>query len=89
MLYTAKGLWDMEVAEAACATILDKPEGGMIANTSDPAAFLLEYRDGFCATVLMLNGYVSAQAYGARLSGGDGATKDEVRFFFVHNQYRD
>ena len=65
----ARGFWDMEVAEAACATIEGKPEGGMIENTPEPAAFLLEYRDGFRAAVLMLNGYVSAQAYGARVEG--------------------
>ena len=63
----ARGFIDMEVAEQACATIENKPEGGIIANTPEPAAFLLEYRDGFRATVLMLNGYVSAQAYAARL----------------------
>ena len=34
----------------------------MVANTPLPAAFLIEYRDGFNATVLMLQGYVSSQA---------------------------
>ena len=33
----------------------------MVRHTPKPAAFLLEYRDGFRATVLMLNGYVKEQ----------------------------
>eukprot|EP01047_Picozoa_sp_COSAG01_P074176 COSAG01_NODE_12312_length_1762_cov_1.422129_2_plen_267_part_00 len=67
-----RGFFSMELAEAACACIEDKPPGGMVDNTPEPAAFLLEYRDGFRATVLMLSGYVQEQAYAAR------AADDEV-----------
>ena len=56
------GRWSMALAEAACDCIENKPDGGMVANTPQPAAFLIEYRDGFNATVLMLEGYVKSQA---------------------------
>eukprot|EP01052_Picozoa_sp_SAG31_P038918 SAG31_NODE_5296_length_2626_cov_3.550851_2_plen_278_part_00 len=68
-----EGAFEMELAEAAVACIDNKPAGGIMANTPDPACFLLEYRDGFRAAVLMLDGYVSAQAYAARLGGNNGA----------------
>ena len=110
----AEGVFEIELAEAACACIDGKPAGGMVANTPEPAAFILEvtrvqrstavfhmmimliiiiiitvninkqelqhstvhalwqYRDGFRATVLMLNGYVAAQAYAARVGAGAG-----------------
>ena len=58
----ATGRWSMALAEAACDCIENKPDGGMVANTPQPAAFLIEYRDGFNATVLMLEGYVKSQA---------------------------
>ena len=66
----AEGAFELELAEAACACIDGKPAGGMVANTPAPAAFLLEYRDGFRAAVLMLEGYVKAQAYAARVGSG-------------------
>ena len=58
----AAGRWSMALAEAACDCIENKPDGGMVTNTPHPAAFLIEYRDGFNATVLMLEGYVKSQA---------------------------
>ena len=58
----ATGRWSMALAQAACDCIENKPDGGMVANTPQPAAFLIEYRDGFNATVLMLEGYVKSQA---------------------------
>ena len=57
----AMGRWSMALAEAACDCIENKLPGGMVKNTPNPAVFLLEYRDGFCAAVLMLEGYVSSQ----------------------------
>ena len=58
----AMGRWSMALAEAACDCIDGKPEGGMVANTTQPTVFMIEYRDGFNAAVLMLEGYVQSQA---------------------------
>ena len=69
------GLWSRELAEAACACIVDKPAGSMEAHCPNPALFLLEYRDGLRGAVLMLNGYVTDMAYAARVAGQVQATE--------------
>ena len=61
-----EGLWSRELAEAACATIVDKPEGTMEEHCENPALFAVEYSDGLRGAVLMLNGYVHDLAYAAR-----------------------
>lgn len=53
------GLFSRELLEAACAPIENKPEGPIEQHCADPALFLIEYRDGFRAAILMLNGYVT------------------------------
>ena len=63
------GMWSRDLAEAACAAIQDKPAGRMEEHCENPVAMLVEYRDGLCACVLMLNGYVHDLAYAARASG--------------------
>ncbi|MBM3458084.1 MAG: hypothetical protein FJX77_06085 [Armatimonadetes bacterium] len=63
------GLWSREIAEAACAAIERKPEGTMEQHCSNPALFLVEYRDGFRGSALMLNGYVRDLAFGCRIAG--------------------
>ena len=73
-----EGLWSRELAEAACGAIENKPEGAMEDHCENPAAFIVEYRDGLKGAVLMLNGYVTDLAYAARLgagaSSGQGST---------------
>ena len=64
-----EGLWSRELAEAACATIVDKPEGTMEEHCQNPALFVVEYCDGLRGAVLMLNGYVHDLAYAARVGG--------------------
>ena len=65
----AAGLWSYDIAAAACAAIEKKPAGQMEEHCPNPAIFLVEYRDGFKGSVLMLNGYVEDLAYGARVGG--------------------
>jgi len=62
-------LWSRELAEAACAEIVEKPEGSMEEHCENPALFAVEYKDGFKGAVLMLNGYVHDLAYAARVGG--------------------
>ena len=63
------GLWSRDLAEAACFHIEEKPAGPMEAHCTNPALFLIQYRDGLRGAVLMLNGYVSGFAYAARVQG--------------------
>ena len=65
----AEGLYSRDLAAAACAAIEGKPEGSMEDNCKNPALFLVEYRDGFKGSILMLNGYVTELAYAARVEG--------------------
>ena len=67
------GLWSRELAEAA-ATVGQTAEGRMEEKCGAPAVFLIEYRDGFRATVLHLNGYVQEWSYAARVGGQVEAT---------------
>ena len=70
------GKWSLELAEAACAQIENCPDSTFIEGCPNPTAFLLEHSDGFCSTVLMLNGYVSDFAYAATI--GDSVEATEV-----------
>ena len=64
----ADGLWSRELAEAAAAASETAP-GSMEESCDNPAAFLLEFRDGFKATLLQLNGYTKEWLYAARVDG--------------------
>ena len=64
----ADGLWSRELAAAAAAVGKTSAEP-MEEACENPAAFLLEYRDGFKATLLQLNGYVEEWSYAARVNG--------------------
>ena len=67
------GLWSPELASAASAAAgLD--EEAMKDVCEEPHAFVLEYRDGFRATLLQLNGYSSQWIYAARVGGDIAAT---------------
>jgi hypothetical protein len=69
------GLWSRELAEAACATIENKPSGSMEEHCSNPALFLIEYRDGLQGAILMLDGYVTDMGYAARVGNEIQATE--------------
>ena len=66
---STNGQWSRHLAEAACATIQDKPEGEIEAHCPDPVAILVEYRDGFRGTALLFDQYVQSLAYAARVKG--------------------
>ena len=68
------GRWSRSLVDAACATIEQKEAGRMEEHCKEPTVFLLEYRDGFRASVLMLNGYIHELAYAARCNGEIHAT---------------
>jgi hypothetical protein len=64
----ADGLWSRELAEAAAAAG-ETASGSMEESCDNPAAFLLEFRHGFKATLLQLNGYAKEWSYAARVDG--------------------
>lgn len=67
------GLWSRDLFDAA-AQVSDIPDGSVEELCDSPAAFLLEYNDGFKATLLQLNGYIQEWAYAARTNGQIQAT---------------
>ena len=69
------GKWSLELAEAACAQIENRPDSTFIEGCPNPTAFLLEHSDGFQSTVLMLNGYISDFAYSAKVGSTIDATE--------------
>ena len=82
-----EGRWPRDLAEAACAAIEKKPEGPMEERCAEPAAFLIEYRDGLRAAVLMLNGYVSDFAFAGRAEGEVQAAEFYLQHDFPHGHF--
>lgn len=64
-----KGIWPGDLAEAAEAGLLRKKDGSMEENCHTPTVFLIEYRDGFRGTGLMLPGHLKGFGYAARIDG--------------------
>lgn len=60
------GYWSTALADAACAQIENRPDSTIVEGCPNPTAFLLEHRDNFHSTVLMLNGYVTDFAYAGK-----------------------
>ncbi len=62
------GIWSRELAQAAVEE--GGTDGGAMEEQCEtPAAFLIEYNDGFRATILQLNGFVREWVYAARVGG--------------------
>ena len=66
------GMWSRQLAAAAAEA--GGMDGAMEEACEHPHAFLLEYRDGFRATLLQLNGYTKQWIYAARVDGTVTAT---------------
>ena len=64
-----EGQWSRDLMEAALDTIPDKPEGAPREHAKEPAAFLVERKDGLRTTTLMLGGYIETWAYAAQVAG--------------------
>jgi len=82
-----KGIWSRDLVEAACGAIQDKAEGPMEQHCPHPVAFVIEYRDGLRAAVLMLNGYVSDFAYAGRANGQIQATEFYLQRGFPYGHF--
>lgn len=63
------GQWSWELANSALATTDTNAEGDVRTNVTEPHAFMIEYRDGLRACVLMLNGQTTDFLFAARLKG--------------------
>ena len=50
------GRWSGDLADAACASIIGHPEGRWEDYVENPAAVLVQYSDGFRATILWVDG---------------------------------
>lgn len=82
-----QGRWSRVLVEAACASIEQKPDGPMEAHCTEPAAFLIEYRDGLRAAVLMLNGYVRDFAYAGRAGSDIHAVEFYLQGDYPHGHF--
>ncbi len=71
----AAGLWSRELADAALARIEQKPVEPVEEACPNPALFLIEYRDGTRAEILMLTGYIETFAYAAHVDDHIVATE--------------
>ena len=78
------GLFSPDLALAACAAVKGgsptwaELEGFAFTEVEPAAAWLIEYRDGFRATLLLLNGFVSGNGYAARVRGVGGGSRIEA-----------
>ncbi len=70
-----RGLWPVELADAAEAATELKTAGRREDNCLSPTVFLLEYRDGLRASCLILPGHLRGWGYAARVDGEVRATE--------------
>lgn len=70
-----RGDWSQDLVEAALATIPGKDLQAMRTECRDPMAFLITYRDGLKATVLLLSGFLQHFAYAGRSGPSVQATQ--------------
>jgi hypothetical protein len=70
----SKGAWSEELLKAALATLSNVPYKGLSERVKEPAAILIEYRDGLRAAVLQLSGATEQFAFAANRNGAVEAT---------------
>lgn len=75
------GQWSPELFDAAASRLTRTIEGTVQERATNPAAYVVEYRDGLQATILMLEGAVSEFAFAARVDGAIQSTQ-----FFLENK---
>ena len=63
-----EGVWPRDLAELVAGQMIDKDDGHMQDNCINPAIFLIEYVDGFRASVILLYGHVRQIAYAASVA---------------------
>lgn len=68
------GEWSQELMHAALSRSRTIDPGQVRDNARTPEAFLLEYRDGFRATVLLLSGHVADFTFATKLANGKVAS---------------
>jgi len=71
------GRWSGDLLDAALACTKRKKSGRPEQHCDKPAAFLIEHRDGFRSSVIMLNGFSSAFGFAGRLRGASGPIATE------------
>ncbi|MDP7129333.1 MAG: hypothetical protein QF437_02540 [Planctomycetota bacterium] len=71
------GLWNADLAEAACSQVPDMTDEPMREKSENPCVFLVDYQDGFNAAAVMLHGYSRSFGFGAQV-GGETVSFDYV-----------
>lgn len=69
------GVWSDDLSQAAASRLGVSDSSTLLDRATDPAAFVVEYRDGLKTTVLMLDGAVSEFSFAGRIDGSVVSTK--------------
>ena len=92
----AAGVWPRDLFEAAWSRTERKTDASPESAAKEPVAFLVEYRDGLKATILMLNGATEQFSFAARVAGEVQSTlfylqpgKPFGHFAFLTNKIED
>jgi hypothetical protein len=90
------GVWPRDLFEAAWSRSERKSAEALESSCKDPAAYLVEYRDGLKATILMLEGATQQFSFAARVDGQVQSTlfylqsgKPFGHFAFLTNKIED
>ncbi len=75
-----RGLWSEDLVNAALKTVFTKKDEPPRTGCANPEAIVIEYRDGFRATALQLDGYIVDWAVALRIGGKIVATEFAVEY---------
>ena len=76
------GVWSDALYQAAASRLDGHDSLGPLDRATNPEAFVVEYRDGVRATILMLDGAVSEFTFAARIGG----TVDSTKFYLESHE---